>query len=91
MDTCVSPSMGLSLNDGFFLSGAAMTVTVSSKYQVVIPQDIRQSVGIRPGQKVEVVQYGGHIALVPVPTPEAMRGSLKGAHLDGFRDKTDRA
>jgi AbrB family looped-hinge helix DNA binding protein len=68
-----------------------MTVTVSSKYQVVIPQEIRQATGIRAGQKVEMVAYGDHIAVVPVPDPKAMRGFLKGAKLSGFRDKKERA
>ena len=67
-----------------------MTVTVSSKYQVVIPQEIRQAMGLRPGQKVEMVAYGDHLAVVPVPRPKAMRGFLKGADLGGYRDKKDR-
>ncbi len=67
-----------------------MTVTVSSKYQVVIPEEIRRSTGIRAGQKVEVIKYGDHIAVVPVPLPSAMRGFLKGARIKGYREKTDR-
>ncbi len=64
-----------------------MTVTVSSKYQVVIPEEIRQATGIRAGQKVEIVKYGDHIAVVPVPEPKSMRGFLKGARLGRFRDR----
>jgi AbrB family looped-hinge helix DNA binding protein len=67
-----------------------MTVTVSSKYQVVIPEEIRRSTGIRAGQKVEVIKYGDHIAIVPVPEPSAMRGFLREARIDGYRDKRDR-
>jgi AbrB family looped-hinge helix DNA binding protein len=67
-----------------------MTVTVSSKYQVVIPEEIRRSTGIRPGQKVDILKYGNHVALVPVPDPKSMRGFLKGANLNGYRDKKDR-
>ncbi len=54
------------------------TVTVSPKYQVVIPRKIRQSLGIRPGQKVQVVAYGGHIELIPLRPIQETRGFLKG-------------
>jgi AbrB family looped-hinge helix DNA binding protein len=67
-----------------------MTVTVSSKYQVVIPEELRKATGIRAGQKVEMMKYGDHIAVVPVPLPKAMRGFLKGARISGYRDKKDR-
>lgn len=67
-----------------------MTVTVSSKYQVVIPEEIRRSTGIRPGQKVDIVKYGDHIAVVPVPDAKSMRGFLKGMPVGGYRDKKDR-
>ena len=67
-----------------------MTVTVSSKYQVVIPEEIRRATGIRAGQKVDMIKYGDHIAVVPVPDPKSMRGFLKGARLSGYRDKKDR-
>lgn len=67
-----------------------MTVTVSSKYQVVIPEELRRATGIRAGQRVEMVKYGDHIAVVPVPLPKTMRGFLKGASVSGFRDKKDR-
>ena len=54
------------------------TVTVSPKYQVVIPRAIRQSLGIRPGQKVQVIHYGNRIELIPVRPVQEMRGFLKG-------------
>lgn len=53
-------------------------VTVSPKYQVVIPKEIRESLKIQPGQKVQVIAYGGRIELVPVRTLKRMRGFLKG-------------
>ena len=53
-------------------------VTVSPKYQVVIPKEIRESLKIQPGQKVQVIAYGGRIELVPVRTLKQMRGFLKG-------------
>ena len=43
------------------------TVTVSKKGWVVIPREIRQRYGIQPGDKVQFVDYGGSIAILPVP------------------------
>ena len=54
------------------------TVTISSKYQVVIPKDVRERLRIRPGQKVEAFAIGGRIELVPVRPISEMRGYLKG-------------
>ncbi len=54
------------------------TVTVSSKYQVVIPKDVRDRLRIRPGQKVEAFAVGGMVELVPVRHISEMRGFLKG-------------
>ena len=54
------------------------TVTVSSKYQVVIPKDVRDRLKIRPGQKVEAFALGGRIELVPIRPIEEMRGFLRG-------------
>jgi len=49
-------------------------VTVSSKYQVVIPKDVREKLNIRPGQKVEAFAIGSRIELVPVEPVERFRG-----------------
>ena len=54
------------------------TVTVSPKFQVVIPKDIREQMRIEPGQKVQMMIYKGHIVLVPIRPMEELRGSLKG-------------
>ncbi|MDP2958877.1 MAG: AbrB/MazE/SpoVT family DNA-binding domain-containing protein [Longimicrobiales bacterium] len=54
------------------------TVTVSSKYQVVIPKDVRDRVRLQPGQKVEAFALGGRIELVLVRPIEEMRGFLRG-------------
>ena len=66
------------------------TVTISPKYQVVIPKDVRDSMHIRPGQKVRVFGYGDRIELVPVRKMREMRGFLKGIDTDVPRDE-DRA
>lgn len=54
------------------------TVTVSPKYQVVIPRRIREALGIRPGQKIQAIQYGNRIELVPVRPLKDARGFLAG-------------
>ena len=53
-------------------------VTVSPKFQVVIPREVREAMDIRPGQKVRVLQYEGRIELVPERALRDMRGLLSG-------------
>jgi AbrB family looped-hinge helix DNA binding protein len=53
-------------------------VTVSPKYQVVIPKEIREEMDIKPGQKVDMLIYKGNIVLVPLRPIEEMRGFIKG-------------
>jgi AbrB family looped-hinge helix DNA binding protein len=65
-------------------------VTVSTKYQVVIPQKVRQALNIRPGQKMQVIEYGNHIVMIPVRPIEEARGSLPGIDTDPRREKEDR-
>lgn len=52
-------------------------VTVSSKYQIVIPKDVRDRLKIRPGQKVEAFAIGDRIELVPVRPIRELRGILR--------------
>ncbi|HEX9627379.1 MAG TPA: AbrB/MazE/SpoVT family DNA-binding domain-containing protein [Acidiferrobacterales bacterium] len=66
------------------------TVTVSPKFQVVIPRHAREALGIRPGQKVQVVVYEGRVEFIPVKKPRKMRGFLRGIDTSVPRDK-DRA
>ena len=54
------------------------TVTVSPKYQVVIPKSVRKALGIRAGQKIQVVVYEGRIELVPVTPVKKLRGFARG-------------
>jgi AbrB family looped-hinge helix DNA binding protein len=53
-------------------------VTVSPKFQVVIPKEIRKRLGLLPGQKIQIVVYGNRIELIPVMPIKRMRGFLKG-------------
>lgn len=68
------------------------TVTVSPKFQVVIPKKVREQLHIQPGQKMMAMPYGEHIQLVPVKAAKDLRGLLKGCDIDmeSIRDKTDR-
>lgn len=54
------------------------TVTVSSKYQVVIPRAIRESLDLQPGQKVQVIRYEGRIELILLRPIQETRGFLRG-------------
>ena len=54
------------------------TVTISSKYQLVIPRDVREALSIKPGDKVQVLNYANRIELVPMKKIKSMRGFLKG-------------
>lgn len=62
------------------------TVTVSEKYQIVIPKEVRKSLGILPGQKIEVIVYEGRAEFVPVREMKEMRGFLRGIDTDVPRD-----
>ena len=63
------------------------TVTVSPKYQVVIPKDVRNALKLRPGQKMRVVEYEGRIELIPDRDISELRGFLKGIDTRLKREK----
>jgi len=58
--------------------GDMETVTVSPKYQVVIPSRIRELLGVKPGQKVKVILYDNRIEMIPVRPVKEARGFLAG-------------
>ena len=62
------------------------TITVSSKFQIVIPRVIREALGIKPGEKLHAIEYCGRIELVPLRSVKASRGSLKGISTDVPRE-----
>ncbi|MEO6994492.1 MAG: AbrB/MazE/SpoVT family DNA-binding domain-containing protein [Lacunisphaera sp.] len=54
------------------------TVTISPKFQVVIPQRIREAMGLRSGEKAHVIPYRNRIEIIPVRDVRKLRGFLKG-------------
>ncbi len=62
-------------------------VTVSPKFQVVIPLAIREAMGLEPGQKVQALQYQNRIEFIPVRPMRSMRGFLKGIDTTVRRDR----
>ncbi len=63
------------------------TVTISPKFQVVIPKAIRQKLALKPGQKVQAIAYAGRIELIPMQPMKKMRGFLKGINTGVSRER----
>lgn len=63
---------------------------ISTKYQVVIPKEVREEIGLKSGQVVQVIAMNGVIALVPDRPLAKLRGFLKGMNTDDVREKQDR-
>jgi AbrB family looped-hinge helix DNA binding protein len=66
------------------------TVTISPKYQVVIPRAIREKWNVKPGQKVRFIIYGNRLEIVPVRDIKSARGFLKGMSSNIEREEEDR-
>ena len=66
------------------------TTTVSPKFQVVIPLRVRLALGIRPGQKIQVIPYEGRIELIPIRPLKQAKGFLRGidTSLEREQDRT---
>jgi AbrB family looped-hinge helix DNA binding protein len=62
------------------------TVKVSPKFQIVIPKEIRQSLGIKAGQSVQIIQYQDRIVVIPRMGIREARGIYKGIDTDVPRD-----
>lgn len=65
-------------------------VTLSSKYQIVIPQDVRKKIDLKPGQKIVVVEKDGVVHLIPQRPIKEMRGFVKGVDTRKLRNEEDR-
>jgi len=63
------------------------SVTVSPKYQVVIPKTVREALKLHPGQKLQLVEYAGRIELIPERDIKELRGFLKGINTEFKREK----
>lgn len=66
------------------------TVTVSPKYQVVIPRAVRERARIRAGERLQVISFDDRIELIPVRPMRSMRGFLKGLDARFVRDEQER-
>lgn len=62
------------------------SVTVSPKYQVVIPKSVREALRLKPGRKMQVILVGGRIELIPVRKISEMRGFLRGMRTELDRE-----
>ncbi len=62
-------------------------VTVSSKFQVTIPREIRQSMGLQPGTRLLVIKYENRIQLIPVKEPKILRGFITGIDTEVAREE----
>ncbi|MCC5846082.1 MAG: AbrB/MazE/SpoVT family DNA-binding domain-containing protein [Verrucomicrobia bacterium] len=61
-------------------------VTVSPKFQIVIPRPIRDNLHLRPGQKLQIIEYAGRLELIPERDISELRGFVKGINTDFTRE-----
>lgn len=66
------------------------SVTLSTKYQMVIPRELRERLSLHPGSKITVIEKGGILYLIPERPMSEFRGVARGARTDELRDKKDR-
>jgi len=66
------------------------TTTISTKFQIVIPKEVREKLHLCPQQRLQVIEKGGVITLVPELPLKNLKGSLKGMSKTGIREKQDR-
>jgi AbrB family looped-hinge helix DNA binding protein len=62
-------------------------VTISPKYQVVIPRSVRERLHLHPGQQVQVIPYENRIEFIPLRPARELRGSLRGMRTDLEREE----
>jgi AbrB family looped-hinge helix DNA binding protein len=63
------------------------TVTLSSKYQVVIPKEVRETIGLKAGVSFEVITYSNRIELIPIKPMKKLKGILKGIDTSIIREE----
>lgn len=64
--------------------------TISTKFQIVIPKDVREKLHLSPQQRLQVLEKGGVITLVPEVPLKSLKGALKGMSKTDIREKKDR-
>ena len=64
--------------------------TISPKFQIVIPKEIRERLDLKPGQQVALIERQGLITIVPQRPISELRGIARGVSYEGYRDETDR-
>jgi AbrB family looped-hinge helix DNA binding protein len=63
--------------------------TISTKYQIMIPREVREQFNLKPGQKVMFIPYKNSIRLVIVPSIKDARGIFEGINIDNIREEVD--
>ena len=66
------------------------TTTISTKFQIVIPKEVRDKLHLTPQQRLQVVEKGGVITLVPEVPLKSLKGALRGMSKTDLREKKDR-
>jgi AbrB family looped-hinge helix DNA binding protein len=66
------------------------TATLSSKFQISIPKEIREAMNLKAGQRLAFLRIGPTLKLVPVPKMEDLFGIAKGANTENYRDRSTR-
>ncbi|BFU96563.1 MAG: hypothetical protein NTNFB02_32850 [Nitrospira sp.] len=66
------------------------STTISPKFQIVIPKAVREKLGLTPSRRLQVVEKGGVITLVPEASLKSLKGVLKGMTRTEIREKKDR-
>ncbi len=64
-------------------------VTISSKYQVVIPKEVRKQFNLKPGQKIMFIPYNGTLRVIMIPPIKKARGMLKGINRENIGEEAD--
>jgi bifunctional DNA-binding transcriptional regulator/antitoxin component of YhaV-PrlF toxin-antitoxin module len=76
--------------DGRKVKRMSATATVSSRFQISIPNEIRDHPAFQPGAKVAFIAKPNGFLIVPVPKREELVGIARGANIENYRDRNDR-
>ena len=76
--------------DGRKVKHVSAIATVSSKFQISIPKEVRDHLGLRPGEKVAFIAKPEGFLIIPAPKREDLAGMARGANIEGYRDRNDR-